>query len=142
MLTARTRQISYSWEEFGNIVETLVATIEEKEFPSEFVAISKDKDLNVLVSAMNASLKIKPSKDKQIRVALNNVDNKADVVVICFTHTRDEFQLPQPSFYFDQITIDENDILTNIVYPWNKQMSKLSLFIDASVRYELKSKNI
>lgn len=117
MLTDKTLFWSYSWEEFGQIVAELSEQVNSSKMPTEFVSLG-DKNASVLSSALNARQRVFGEYGSPLTVALDNSSGLPDVVVTKFVHIEDQFQFHEPKFYYNTHTVEIENFMPKIVYPW------------------------
>ena len=114
MWTDRSLVKSYSWEEFGEIVMVLSEQLKGKRISK---LVSNGPLSHVLTEVLNRKVHF-VSSGEEIVVGLDNLVGLPDVVVTKFVHEEDEFQYHEPEFYFDSITVDVENRLTKVTFPW------------------------
>ena len=114
MLISQTAHKSYSWTEFGEILASLEEQLKIHRI-SKITSVSPSAQ--VLTSALNHRI-LFDNKGKEFRIGLDNLIGLPDVVVTKYVHDDEDFQYPEPSVYFESLSVDVEYRMTKVTFPW------------------------
>ena len=121
MFTEQTQQITYSWQEFGEIVRVLADSIEESGLITR-IAPSNRQSTDDFILAQIVAARLDVDFDwltsDGFKVGINNLSGEPDAVITKYTHSQEEFQYFEPAIFYDVSTVDEEHRIQKVVLPW------------------------
>lgn len=122
MITNSTMQVSYSWQEFGDIVTELSEKIYGLNKRVDGLTCH-DKRAFILAYSLCEKLNMTLFVESQpgtLDISLDNLIGKPDVVITFFSHEDEQFNLYHtPQLYHDTSTIDVEGRQQKIIFPWH-----------------------
>ena len=124
MLTEESAIVFFSWEEFGQIVETIADQIEESVMCDSLISLSENSKILTLALAYRLEVPVttidRPSKNP-LWVDLDNFTSNPHVAVTFFQRVDTEnFALKDPRFYYRSSVIDTEGRKQEVIFPWQK----------------------